>query len=96
MLAALTPQGKLLGAMAASLLVGAFAGSHLASHEQPMASSSLGDVQELAQIIAKPKRDQCSSVKEDCSGTGCCDIVGCPMLGNQRVLCTLRHGGQYG
>jgi len=68
--------GKLLGAVAASLLVGAFAGSHFASHEQPMASSSLGDVQELAQIIAKPKRDQCSSVKEDCSGTGCCDIVG--------------------
>jgi len=68
--------GKLLGAVAASLLVGAFAGSHFASHEQPLASSSLGDVQELTQIIAKPKRGQCSHWNEDCSNTGCCDVVG--------------------
>merc|ERR1719264_950526 len=67
---------KLFGAMAASLLVGALAGSHLASSGQPRVASSAGDLEELAQIIAKPKRGQCSHFNEDCFSTGCCDIVG--------------------
>jgi len=66
--------GKLLGAMAASLLVGAWAGSHFASPEQPIVSSSTEDLTELTQIIAKPPRGQCS--KKDCSATGCCKTVG--------------------
>jgi len=68
--------GKVLGAMAASLLVGTWAGSHFAStHEQPTVASS-SDVQGLAQIVAKPNRGQCSHFSEDCFSTGCCDIVG--------------------
>jgi len=69
--------GKLIGTMAASLLVGACAGSHFASTPgQPQVVSSSGDLQELAQIIAKPPRGQCSRRTEDCFSTGCCDIVG--------------------
>merc|ERR1712241_1042840 len=66
--------GKLLGAMAASLLVGAWVGSRFASPEQPHDSSSTEDLTELAQIIAKPPRGQCS--KKDCSATGCGKTVG--------------------
>merc|ERR1719422_2549879 len=69
--------GRLLGTMAASLMVGAWAGSHFGTTPgQPTVISSAGNVQELAQIIAKPRRGQCSSTKEDCFGTGCCDVVG--------------------
>jgi len=69
--------GKLLGTMAASLMVGAWAGSHFGTTPgQPTVISSAGHVQELAQIIAKPQRGQCSSTKEDCFSTGCCDVVG--------------------
>ena len=68
--------GKLLGTMAASLLVGAWAGSHFALTPGQPAVSSSGDLQELAQIIAKPERGQCSHFNEDCFDTGCCDIVG--------------------
>merc|ERR1711878_174084 len=32
--------------------------------------------QELAQIIAMPKRETCSKMSEDCFATGCCDVVG--------------------
>merc|ERR1711920_6965 len=43
---------------------------------QPTVVSSSENLQELSQIIAKPDRGQCSSWKEDCFSTGCCDIVG--------------------
>jgi hypothetical protein len=69
--------GKLLGTMAASLLVGAWAGSHFGlTPGQSTVVSSSENLQELSQIIAKPERGQCSSWKEDCFSTGCCDIVG--------------------
>merc|ERR1711879_1109505 len=35
-----------------------------------------GEVQQLLQIIAKPKRGACSNSSEDCFGTGCCNVVG--------------------
>jgi len=68
--------GKLLGAAAAVgiFCAGGWAGEHLAVRNQ--ASASPEAVQQLEQIIAKPKRGECSSSKEDCFATGCCDVVG--------------------
>jgi len=72
------PMRKLIGAAAAVMLVGtgAWAGAHFSFHGQAMAASSKGEVQQLLQIIAKPGREACSSISEDCSSTGCCDLVG--------------------
>jgi len=55
---------------------GAWAGVHFAFHGPAVAASSKGEVQQLAQIIAKPKRGACSNSSEDCFGTGCCNVVG--------------------
>ena len=41
-----------------------------------MQSHAGDDLQDLEQIIAKPKRETCSKSTEDCFATGCCDIVG--------------------
>jgi len=51
-------------------------GSHFASHDQGIATASLDEREEFTQIIAKPRRSDCSSTKEDCSSTGCCKTVG--------------------
>merc|ERR1712061_689221 len=70
--------GKLIGAVAAMLLVGtgAWAGAHFTFQGQAMGASPKDELQQLTQIIAKPKRSACSHAKEDCFSTGCCDVVG--------------------
>jgi hypothetical protein len=72
------PVRKLIGAAVVVMLAGtgAWAGVHFAFHGPAMAASSKGEVQQLLQIIAKPKRGACSNSSEDCFGTGCCNVVG--------------------
>jgi len=67
---------KVVGAAAAAALfgTGAWVGNHFAARGQVVAHA--GEVQQFTQIIAKPKRGQCSSTKENCLETGCCNIVG--------------------
>jgi len=69
---------KVLGAAAAVGLfcAGGWAGEHFSAQGPALQSHAGEDVQELAQIIAKPKRGSCSKRTEDCFATGCCDVVG--------------------
>jgi len=66
---------KLLGVASAVGLfcAGGWAGEHFAAGGTALDAAS---VQQLTQIIAKPKRGRCASTKEDCMSTGCCDVVG--------------------
>jgi hypothetical protein len=70
------PLRKVVGAAAAVALfgTGAWMGNHMAPQGQ--VSRHAGELQQLTQIIAKPKRGQCSKTKENCLRTGCCATVG--------------------
>jgi len=69
---------KVLGAAAAVGLfcAGGWAGEHFSARGPAMQSHAGEDLQDLAQIIAMPKRETCSKMSEDCFATGCCDVVG--------------------
>jgi len=66
----------LVGAAAAAVLfsTGAWMGNHFAAQGQ--VTSHAADLQQLAQIIAKPKRGQCSKKNDNCLKTGCCAVAG--------------------
>merc|ERR1712241_1148738 len=49
-------------------------GNHFAP-EGPVTGNA-AELQQLTQIIAKPKRGQCSKTKDNCLRTGCCATVG--------------------
>jgi len=67
---------KLAGAAAVAALfgTGAWVGNHFAAQGQ--VTSHAGELQQLTQVIAKPKRGQCSKVSDNCLETGCCSVVG--------------------
>jgi len=69
---------KVLGAAAAVGLfcAGGWAGEHFSAQGPAVQSNAGEDLQELTQIIARPKRESCSKRTEDCFATGCCDVVG--------------------
>merc|ERR1712127_495047 len=66
---------KVLGAAAAVGLfcAGGWAGEHFSARGPAVQSHAGEDLQELTQIIAKPKREACSKTAGDCFATGCCD-----------------------
>jgi len=69
---------KLLGVASAVGLfcAGAWAGEHFAARGPAFSPASAEGMQQLTQIIAKPKRGSCSKHNEDCFATGCCSVVG--------------------
>ena len=69
---------KVLGAAVAVgvFCAGGWAGEHFSAQGPAMQSHAGDDLQDLAQIIAKPKRATCSKRTEDCFAAGCCDVVG--------------------
>jgi hypothetical protein len=71
---------KLVGvaAVVSFLFAGAgFVAGYSVFHGQAITKvSSPNNVQQLAQIIAKPKREACAKTTEDCFSSGCCDIEG--------------------